>query len=331
MISKQLSNKFKIASLLCAIMVVYRHSLNLQAFYEEGEYKLISTTIETGISKLTEIAVPFFFLLSGFFFFRNTYYKQAEYTQMIVKKSRTLLIPFLFWNLVGIIPLLINHKFIIESNIFQYIFTLFNSDWNGALWYVRDLMTYMLFIPVYGWIFVINKQWIYAITVIILFYYWIPVSTSWPSSEGLLFFFLGGIIQKHNTILYYKCSQKKIFLLLILWLISCFIYPHLWAIHKYNTLLGLFILWNSLNYLKESWKKWLLKLAPYSFFIYVTHLYLIKGLKVSIAKYFYGNEAIAIISYFILPIIVIFITIFLGKNWHKYAAKSFLFVTGGRG
>lgn len=68
MINKQLSNKFKIASLLCAIMVVYRHSLNLQAFYGEGEYKLISTTIETGISKLTEIAVPFFSYFLAFSF-----------------------------------------------------------------------------------------------------------------------------------------------------------------------------------------------------------------------------------------------------------------------
>jgi len=331
MISKQLSNKFKIASLLCTVMVVYRHSLNLQAFYEEGEYKLISTTIETGISKLTEIAVPFFFLLSGFFFFRSTYYKKSEYVQMILKKSRTLLIPFLFWNLAGIIPLLINHQFIIESHIFQYILTLFNSDWNGVLWYVRDLMTYMLFVPLYGWIFVLNKTWIYLIIIVLLFYHWIPVTTSWPSSEGLLFFFLGGIIQKYNTILNYKCPLKIIFLLFILWMISCFIYPHLWTINKYNTLLGLFIFWNSLDYLKEVWNKWLLKLAPYSFFIYVTHLYLIKGLKISIAKYFHGNEVIAISSYFILPIIVIFITIILGKNWHKYAAKSYLFITGGRG
>lgn len=69
MISKQLSNKFKIASFLCTVMVVYRHSLNLQAFYEEDEYKLISTTIETGISKLTEIAVPFFFLTFRLFLF----------------------------------------------------------------------------------------------------------------------------------------------------------------------------------------------------------------------------------------------------------------------
>lgn len=330
MISKQLSNKFKIASLLCTVMVVYRHSLNLQAFYEEGEYKLISTTIETGISKLTEIAVPFFFLLSGFFFFRSTYYKKSEYTQMILKKSRTLFIPFLFWNLAGIIPLLINHQFIIENHIFQYILMLLNSDWNGVLWYVRDLMTYMLFVPLYGWIFVFKKNWIYFIIIVLLFYHWIPVTTSWPSSEGLLFFFLGGIIQKCNTILNYKCPLKILSLLFILWMISCFIYPHLWAIHKYNTLLGLFIFWNSLDYLKETWKKWLLKLAPYSFFIYVTHFYLIKGLKISIAKYFHGNEAIAISSYFILPIIVIFITIVLGKNWHKYAAKSYLFITGGR-
>lgn len=270
MISKQLSNKFKIASLLCTVMVVYRHSLNLQAFYEEGEYKLISTTIETGISKLTEIAVPFFFLLSGFFFFRNTYYKKNEYVQMILKKSRTLLIPFLFWNLAGIIPLLINYQFIIESHIFQYILTLFNSDWNGVLWYVRDLMTYMLFVPLYGWIFVLNKNWIYFIIIVLLFYHWIPVTTSWPSSEGLFFFFLGGIIQKYNTILNYKCPLWIISILFILWMTSCFIYPHLWAIHKYNTLFGLFIFWNSLDYLKEAWNKWLLKIGlQYRTFIFI--------------------------------------------------------------
>ncbi len=77
MISKGLSDKFKLGSLLCTIMVVYRHSLNIQAFGGEERLEFWVPFIETGISKLTEIAVPFFFLLSGFFFFRGSYYKNS--------------------------------------------------------------------------------------------------------------------------------------------------------------------------------------------------------------------------------------------------------------
>lgn len=102
MISKELSDKFKLGSLLCTIMVVYRHSLNIQAFGGEEQLGFGVSFIETGISKLTEIAVPFFFLLSGFFFFRGSYYKNRAYVNMLQKKFHSLFIPFVFGTCVGL-------------------------------------------------------------------------------------------------------------------------------------------------------------------------------------------------------------------------------------
>ena len=331
MISKELSDKFKLGSLLCTIMVVYRHSLNIQAFGGEEQLGFGVSFIETGISKLTEIAVPFFFLLSGFFFFRGSYYKNRAYVNMLQKKFHTLFIPFVFWNLCGAIPLLVFHQFPLEENRLAYLLDLLHSDWNGVLWYVRDIMTMMLLVPLYEWVFQVNRKWLYAIVVSVLFFYWVPVTTSWLSSEGMLFFFLGGIVQRYNGILYYKLPFWVVAFLLTGWMIACFGYPYLWGIHKYTTLLGLLVFWQLLAYLSCSLNQLLLRLAPYSFFIYVTHLYLVKGLKVFLAHFFYANAAAALISYFVVPVIIVLMIIFTGMIWGKIAPRSFAFATGGRG
>ena len=101
MIDMELSSKIKIASLLCTMMVVYRHSLNYLAFFNSWTGHGISGFVEDGVSLLTEIAVPYFFIISGFFFFRISYYEKNNYFKMLKKKAKTLLIPFIFWNIVG--------------------------------------------------------------------------------------------------------------------------------------------------------------------------------------------------------------------------------------
>lgn len=68
MIDEQLSEKIKIAGGICTVMVVFRHSLNHIAFWGQWNPNSISGFIEGGISTLTEVAVPLFFTISGFFF-----------------------------------------------------------------------------------------------------------------------------------------------------------------------------------------------------------------------------------------------------------------------
>ena len=96
--NKDLSDRIKMASFICTIMVILRHSLNHMAFWGEWRGDLLAGVIESGSSTVTEIAVPYFFLVSGFFFFKHSYYEKGEYLTMLKKKGYTLLIPYLIWN-----------------------------------------------------------------------------------------------------------------------------------------------------------------------------------------------------------------------------------------
>lgn len=327
---KVLSNKIKIISFLCTVMVVYRHGLNLQAFGLTNYETSYVTIIEHGFSKITEVAVPYFFIVSGYFFFRYSYYGNGEYITMVRKKIKTLLVPFLFWNIVGLFPLLLTNQFVIEAMPWQYIMQLLNSDWNGVLWYVRDLMTLMVIVPFYSWIFVVNNRWLYICLFILLFINWWPVECRWISSEGMIFFFLGGVLQKNSKILNKRIPTAVLILMGLIWIISCFCFPFYWPIHRYNTLLGLVIIWQLFHYFPKHLLNCALGVSVYSFFIYVVHIYIVKAMKMGVAHFFYGNEKIALISYIVLPLLTVGIALYLGKLFNKYLPTAFNIVTGGR-
>lgn len=328
---RQLSDKIRIAGLLCAVMVVFRHSLNLTAFFgEESQAPWLSFTLEHGVSKLTEIAVPYFFAVSGYFFLGRDYYAKGAYVAMLKKKARTLVVPFLLWNVIGLVPLMLTHKFIVEDEPWRYALQLLHSDWNGVLWYVRDLITLMVLVPLYGWIFRLDRWWLYAVVGLWLFSRWIPVDCSWMSSEGLLFFFLGGVLQRKGQ-RSWTMGMPVLVVATAAWLVSCFAFPFYWPIHGYNTLLGLCVFWCWMDRLPQACHKRLLPLAPLAFFIYVCHSDIVKAMKVALAHVFPANEMVALTAYVVLPFIATALCIAVAKGWEKVSPRTFLLVTGGRG
>lgn len=331
MVDKLLSDKIKIASFLCTVMVVYRHSLNHEAFFGEWRGETCCGFIEASVSILTEVAVPFFFIISGFFFFRKSYYKKGEYFDIIKKKTQTLFLPFVIWNILGICPLLIAGQFEFRDSFLDYGKDLLQSNWYGALWYVRDLLSLILLVPLYGWIFSINKGWLYVLVGGVVFYFWVPVDCGWISTEGIFFFFMGGVLQKHNKFISKQFPLWLTCLLVIVWISMSLTHPYWEYIHKVNTFIGVVAFWQILNSFSEAINVKILVYVKYSFFIYVTHLYMIKSMKVTLADYFFGNEIVALTAYAILPIITIVLTIIIGKLWSYISPKSFSIATGGRG
>ena len=195
--NKDLSVKISIAGFICTLMVVYRHSLNYLAFFHSWSPQGLNGIVEDSCMRLTQIAVPYFFMVSGFFFLGKNYYEPQSYRQMIIKKIHTLFIPFVIWNVTGALCLLPFDKKAVGTDIFSVIQNLFNSHWYGPLWYVRDLMVVMMLYPIYGWLFRIKSSLPIWITVTVLFYLWKPIDCSVLSSECLVFFVLGGLIGKH--------------------------------------------------------------------------------------------------------------------------------------
>lgn len=328
MIDKELSNKIKITSFLCTIMVLYRHSLNYLAFFNSLDGFGINKLVQSNFLKFTEIAVPYFFIISGFFFFQRDYYTRY-YKKMISKKFKTLFIPFVFWNAICFIPFYLVNKAGLNLSCLSIIVDLFESRMNTPMWYVRDLIILMAIVPVYFWVFRLNKWWLYFLVFIVLVHYWIPIDTDLMSSEAMLFFFIGGILSRHRFLINNKLNNKYLMIFLLLWVLTS-LYNDVLYIHKFNILIGVFTFWNITNHIFGYLKETILSLASYSFIIYASHSYIIKFLKNVIANMFYGNEIVALITFLMLPLVTCFLIIRIARVWKEKSIVTYNIVTGDR-
>lgn len=333
--SKALSDKIRLISLLCTIMVLYRHAHTAEAFHGGADVEWqVYNVIAHGITYLTSIAVPYFFLISGFFFFKCSYYAPGNYKKMIRKKIRTLLVPFLIWNVLAIFPLWYSGKMVIENHWYLYVVDLLHSDYNGPLWYVRTLMLLMLLSPLYNWIFlldgILGKKMALVVQMVIIayvFYIWWPMDSKTFSTEGWLFFLLGGILRKQEKWMGYTMNKKISLALYFCWCVSCFVIEsHYWT-DKIHLLLGVLLFW---NIVRHGGKGWVASMAGYAFFIYVNHFILLKVIKTLLARCFYDNETAALLTFLLSPIFVLVLVWKIGEAWHYYSPKTFAWVTGGR-
>ncbi len=337
--NNQLSLKLRIASFVATLLVVVRHSYTLTAFFPEGGEPMWLNKFEWGTLFFTDVAVPFFFFVSGFFFIRTDYLSVSQYWRMLQKKGRTLLVPFVIWNLAGGLVLLISDN---EGNLgdsWQSCFINFlQSKWYGPLWYVRDLMLLMLIGPIYSWLYQGWRQLIICAYVIYLVCYdWWPGAVHLLNGEGILFFLLGGLLQKHQSLLQKSFPYWVCFTLICMWVWCSFNIASFGLSmqdqiqHKLSVAIGIVAFWVAMDMIPKLWHPYMLKLAPYSFLIYVTHFYIQKVMKVILAYIWPNNEIVALVAFLVIPVLLVFAIIVFGKKWQKYLPKTYLICMGGRG
>lgn len=334
--TKELSDKIKLVSLVCTIMVVYRHAHTMEAFFG-GDCPSchVYNFVARGFTGITSIAVPYFFLISGFFFFKQSYYADGSYMAMLKKKLHTLFLPFCIWNLLAIYPLWHSGKIVAEPHWYMYVADFLHSDYNGPLWYVRTLMLFMLLSPLYDWIFLldrrIGRKWelvVQLAAVLYIFCIWWPMDSKTFSTEGMLFFLLGGILRKHERWLGRLMPAKYAYPLFALWIASCFLLGLDYWTSKIHLLFGVFTFWNVIRH--GAGKGRMASMAGYAFFIYVNHFILLKIIKTLLAPFFYGSEAMALLTFLFSPWVVALAMWKVGELWNHFFPKSYAFVTGGR-
>lgn len=90
-----LSQKFKILSAISILMVLYIHM-----YYTEGKSLPILQIIEGTMGQYCLVAVPLFYLISGYLFFLKMPEGIHSIPGKLRKRVRTLLIPYIIANIL---------------------------------------------------------------------------------------------------------------------------------------------------------------------------------------------------------------------------------------
>ena len=127
-----------------------------------SHWQHFSSVTQFSCSKLGFITVPFFFLISGYLFFQHYENTLDSYKQKLKKRAKSLLVPYLLWNLIAFLIYAFAFDIIPAEKFFQAFVSLpekQKAPADGPLWFVQRLMFLCLFAPA---IFVFAKKKILA-------------------------------------------------------------------------------------------------------------------------------------------------------------------------
>ena len=284
------------------------------------------------IYNLSTIAVPVFFIISGYLFFAGTFGKE-EYVGKLKRRIGTLLIPYVIWNLVMYLPVLLrgnSHPSLMEIfwssgnpwyhgiNYLGGEFIPAASPLNYPLWYVRDLMVLCLMSPLIYW--AIKRLKIVAILIPAVLY----VSYIWPhiefNCEALLFFMVGAYLSvEQRTIIVSKKAYGMMGIATAVLGLSLALYNTLntqkgFLIRPYYTLVGSIFFINIMQRFKGVVKP---KLTEAVFAIYVLHAVIVKIVDTALSvlgydTFKFDHAGLAIVfDCFFYPVLIILICIFI--------------------
>ena len=212
MIDNTFSRKIKVLSFLAMVTVVMIHSHALGTFENAVPWCLFVQKFL--FRTITSWAVPFFFVISGYFFARGAYFIQgAEYRWFIAKKVQTLLLPYLLWVIIGTaisMPLIMGNNYMMHRGLFERTFLANGFGWkaldsflcitsngpsgNLALWYVRTLLIFFALAPIWKFVLKLNNMLTVACGLLLVVFgseLWIPFTGLKYGSFGWLFLGVG--------------------------------------------------------------------------------------------------------------------------------------------
>lgn len=358
MINKYLSIKLKALSFFAIILVVFLHSYNLtfnmssvSISMTKGYNVIIQYFISYGI---TRIAVPLFFMMSGYLFYNGLISgKIKEYTPKFKKRFKSLVLPYFIWSLLGLLFYFMLQsipqskpfftKILIKDfTIYDFFNALFLNPIPYQLWFIRDLIVLVLLSPL---IYLALSKIKYLLIVFFAVIWILDINFIFLTSESLLFFSLGGFfnIRKSNLQIS-NISKQRIFIWPLFWILftvlQTFLYfsnpDHEFIIrlfHKVGLSFGIVSIWIYYDALFKNYDISQKKIYPYfeyTIFIFLCHEPLLTILK-KIFYYLLGaTNNTSFVVFIITPILTVLICILIARILKGTIPKIYQITTGGR-
>lgn len=349
-ISNYLSNKLTVFNFLLILMVVLLHSQNISGrvsgFTPNNVFNIY---FQTFISRLSSIAVPMFFSISGFLFFKNKL-TAKQYKKNLLKRFKSLFIPYVVVSFLGVVfiaslqvPMSTRKYFsgelLLDASFPSILKLIFLTPINYQLWFVRNLIVICLISPILYW--VIKNTKFYFVLILLLAYVLSGNLVPYQLLTTIAYFSLGGYFSIHEIKLHKnKIKFKYLCFLMITWSICIFSSIYLQSIDVgymyvlyFSNNLGVLFVWFLYDYLvDEDFKisKYFKNLTSFSFFIYLFHEPFLSIIIKLFFSLFGKTTLISLITYLLSPTIMIFLLMIVANFMSLKIKPLYNFLTGNR-
>lgn len=151
----------------------------------------VNLALQSLIKIIADSAVPMFFVMSGYLLFYK--YDIRRYLDTLNKKVRTLLIPFVLWNLLGFayhkcLSLLSIMTGVAEANpellsVRNILYGVWKSAYDPPVWFIKTLFELILISPlVWGIVSKLKQK-----TIVLVIFTVLPVISFTPGYTSIFF------------------------------------------------------------------------------------------------------------------------------------------------
>lgn len=339
--NKVASNKLRYINFFCTILIILTHC-NIAEFYTNNA---ISQSIVDYLSNLAIIAMPCFFFMSSYFFFRG--YNTEMFKGKIKKRIYTLILPYFLWNLLGYIGLVIIGKesIGIESFLKAFIFIYFPTTdqmlvcANTPLWYIIRIMSYMILAPLIYRICK-NKKIFYIILPISIAVDLIYQANYYSFIHWLPIFLTGAFVGLNYSKIFEKVLSKEpnnknvsfigVGIFVVITLIFDFLYKHYdsYYLRYVVRIISVFIVFACSCTIRIQGKKIGKFIIQSPFYFYCAHILVISVVKQLLLKInIFSDKLLLYMTLVIITICILYISF---KILKKFIPGIFNILTGNR-
>lgn len=359
--NQYLSTKIKNISFISIIMVVFLHCYNfadnfLQPTTIITEGLNYATFIEYFICNgFTRVAVPLFFLISGYLFYHTFKCSFRGYGSKLKSRFFSLVVPYVLWTVMSMLVCRIfwnvdimpvnDLKGNLELGGMVFAFLM---PPNFQFWFVFQLILYVIIAPV---IYLLIKcKFTRPVYLIGLFVVWCMniAAIKIINVEGILFFSMGAwlaitgkeeLISKKVSKTFALSTFGAWIVLLVVKTILCGIRHEgdatldILILYKVSELIGIVTTWYSVDYVVncEDKNSKIYKLSCHTFFIYCFHEPLLDFVIQYTLNHVSNATPVNLITYFVYPTVTILLAIGVSKALLRFVPVVHNILTGSRG
>ncbi|MEG0214696.1 MAG: acyltransferase family protein [Hungatella sp.] len=336
----QFRNKIYWFTFLFSVLVVWTHSYNSELFLGRMPAAITVYRIEHFLGDtVAQIAVPGFFMISAYLFYRNfTWQKLSDKWNSRIK---SVLLPFALWNAIYYLGYVIASRLpwvsdvlgkgVIPLDLFTAADAILHYTYNYVFWYLYQLLLLILLAPLlYG---VLQHRYVGAIGLIgialaIALGFHIPQL----NLDALFYYAVAAYAALHGKsaverVWNKKTGQKGLLLFVVSILLWYFCPIKTAGITVAFRLMVPIALWVMIpeDRLMEA-KPWM----RYNFFLYATHFAMVRLINKTAAIVLPGSPLLALGIYLSMPIMVTVISFWLGAFLRRYMPQAWRLLDGDR-